>query len=139
MQKNEFSPIFEQITQTRKVVRLFLNSHTKNVPHDQDRIRMELPLLETTTDVVSKKWAVQILWVLEIQKDMIFNEMSRFLTGISTRSLSETLKVLEKHELITRIIEETRPPKVHYSLSEKGRGFIELAMPLVFYLNEKEI
>ena len=32
------------------------------------------------------------------------------------RSLSDTLKTLEDHKMVTRIIEETRPPKVHYPL-----------------------
>ena len=136
---HEFQPIFDEIAQVQKIVRRFLEEHTHHIPHDQDRIRLELPLMEKTAEVISKKWAIQILWVLEIKKDMIFNEMSRFLTGISTRSLSDTLKMLEKQGLIVRTVEETRPPKVHYALSEYGKGFVEIAMLLVFYCNRDEL
>ena len=139
METTEFTPLFEEITRAQKIMRQFLDDHTQEIPHDQDRIRLELPLLNNTADIVTKKWALQILWVLEIKKDMIFNEISRFLEGISTRSLSDTLKTLEDHKMVTRIIEETRPPKVHYALSENGKGFVELALFLLFYVNKDEL
>jgi DNA-binding HxlR family transcriptional regulator len=139
MAEESFKSIFDEIENAQKTMRTFLNSHTHHVPHDQMRIQLELPLLNAVTDVVTKKWAVQILWLLEIKKDVIFNDFVRFFQGISTRSLSDTLKMLEKHELITRTVEDTRPPRVHYALSKKGEVFVEIAMYLVFFLNKDEL
>ncbi|MFX0043432.1 MAG: winged helix-turn-helix transcriptional regulator [Candidatus Hodarchaeota archaeon] len=39
---------------------------------------------------------------------------------ISSRSLSDRLKQLEELNLITRTVQDGRPPKVLYELSEKG-------------------
>ena len=139
MSENHFDILFDEIDQAQKKVRHFLDEHRQEIPHDQIRIQVELPLISATTDVVTKKWAVQILWLLEIKKDVIFNDFIRFFDGISTRSLSETLKVLEEHKLITRTVEDVRPPRVHYSLSQKGKGFVELAMLMVFYMNKDEL
>lgn len=139
MTEKHFDILFGEIELAQKKVRHFLDEHRQEIPHDQIRIQLELPLISATTDVVSKKWAVQILWLLEIKKDVIFNDFIRFFKGISTRSLSETLKVLEQHELITRTIEDVRPPRVHYALSQKGKGFVELAMLLVFFMNKEDL
>ncbi len=51
-----------------------------------------------------------------------FNELSRNL-GISTKSLSDALKVLEMNEIIKRTVHPTTPITVDYSLTDKGRDF----------------
>ena len=132
----EFKKIFDMITTAQQSMRNFLDNHHKEIVHDQDRIKLELPIISKASDIVSRKWAIQILWLLEINKDVIFNDFIRFFEGISSRSLSNTLKHLKTHGLISRTVESTRPPRVHYALNEKGKGFVELALMLVFYLNK---
>lgn len=51
-----------------------------------------------------------------------FNELGRSL-GISTKSLSDTLKMMEENKVIQRTVQPTTPVTVEYSLTEKGRDF----------------
>lgn len=51
-----------------------------------------------------------------------FNDLNRSI-GCNTKSLSDTLKVLEKNEIITRTIFPTTPVTIEYALTEKGKDF----------------
>lgn len=48
-----------------------------------------------------------------------FNELER-LTGLSSKTLSETLKDLEDAGIVRRVIVSDRPFRVKYELTEKG-------------------
>ena len=49
-----------------------------------------------------------------------FNEMQRYIGGISYKTLSATLKQLEADQLVHREEYPQIPPKVEYSLTERG-------------------
>lgn len=51
-----------------------------------------------------------------------FNQIIKSI-GCSTKSLSDTLKMLEANEVIIRSVQPTVPVTVEYSLTEKGRDF----------------
>ena len=55
-----------------------------------------------------------------------FNEMKKYIGEISYKTLSSTLKVLEADGLIHRKEYPKIPPKVEYSLSEKGKSLIPI-------------
>ena len=55
-----------------------------------------------------------------------FNEMKRYIGEISYKTLSSTLKELEKDKLINRKEYPQIPPKVEYSLTERGRSLISI-------------
>ena len=61
-----------------------------------------------------------ILYCLMEFKVVRFNEMQRYLKKISDKTLSQNLKELERDGLIRRIVYPQIPPKVEYSLSQKG-------------------
>ena len=127
--------IFRTIKKSRGVVRKFLDDHHYHIKHGKQRFTEELPLLTSATDIISRKWAIHLLWLLETKERLYFNQFTKLLPKISTRSLSDTLKDLEEQNIVEREITESRPPKVFYSLTKKGKGFVELALLLVFYLN----
>ena len=58
----------------------------------------------------------------------------RHLEGISSRSLSDTLKLLEKHRLISRNVQDTRPPSVLYELTDKGKAIVEVSVMVLILL-----
>ena len=64
--------------------------------------------------LVSGKWKLRILWELNQQEVIRFNELQRRLSGISSVMLSKSLEELEQYPEI--------PPKVEYSLTELGRS-----------------
>jgi DNA-binding HxlR family transcriptional regulator len=57
---------------------------------------------------------------------MRFNELQRTIGTISFKTLSKTLKEMEEDRLIVRKEHPQIPPKVEYSLSERGKSLIPI-------------
>ena len=53
-----------------------------------------------------------------------FNELKRYLKTISDKTLSTSLKELEADRLIVRTEYPQIPPKVEYSLSQRGKSLM---------------
>lgn len=78
-----------------------------------------------TLSLVSGKYKMIILYSLTGATPVVrFNELKRRLGKISFRTLSLTLKELESDGLIIRKEYPQIPPKVEYSLSERGQSLI---------------
>ncbi len=58
--------------------------------------------------------------ILKVNKKMRFNEMTRSLSGISPKTLSDRLRELEKNKIIRKMIFPEIPPHVEYELTKKG-------------------
>lgn len=74
------------------------------------------------------KWSFVILGELHTGSKH-FNELSKKL-GISTKSLSDTLKSLESNGVVQRTVHPTIPVTVEYSLTDKGRDFERVFMEM---------
>lgn len=72
--------------------------------------------------LVSGKWKLRILWELNQQKVIRFNELQRRLEGISSVMLSKSLEELEQSKLVHREQYPEIPPRVEYSLTALGRS-----------------
>ena len=72
-------------------------------------------------DIFSGKWAFLVLEQLHVGT-MRFGDLRRAL-GVSTKSLTDTLRHLESKGIIERRAYPTVPVTVEYSLTEKGRSF----------------
>ena len=57
---------------------------------------------------------------------MRFNEMKRYLGTITDKTLSNNLKELEADRLVVRKEYPQIPPKVEYSLSERGKSLMKV-------------
>ncbi len=88
-------------------------------------------------DVVSKKWTLLIVNSLGIHETLRFKDLINLL-GISPKTLSDTLKILVKQNLATRVSYNTIPPKVEYSLSSEGQEFREAILPLLRWAAGRE-
>jgi DNA-binding HxlR family transcriptional regulator len=55
-----------------------------------------------------------------------YNELKRGVYGITNLMLTKSLQELEEHQLVIRKSYDTIPPKVEYSLSERGKSLIPL-------------
>lgn len=79
-----------------------------------------------TLSMVGGKWRLVILyWLVEYDK-IRFNELQRKIGTITFKTLSSQLKEMEKDGLIIRKEYPQIPPKVEYSLSDKGRSLYPL-------------
>lgn len=97
-------------------------------------ILLEMKETEDLFNIISQKWIPKILYLLFILEDQRYNELKSNLKGISSRTLSDKLKVMIEDGYITRKIFDESPPRVEYSLTEKGKTIARLIVPLIFYL-----
>ncbi|GAA4872909.1 helix-turn-helix domain-containing protein [Paenibacillus vulneris] len=81
-------------------------------------------------DMIGTKWTFLILRDLLIEGTMRFSDLLKCLDGISPKTLSLRLKELEEYGILTRTVYPEVPPRVEYTLTEKGKQleniFIEL-------------
>ncbi|AGO55284.1 winged helix-turn-helix transcriptional regulator [Serratia plymuthica] len=78
-----------------------------------------------TLSVISGKYKMIIMyWLAQYKPVLRFNELQRCIGTISYKTLSSTLKELERDGIVIRKEYPQIPPKVEYSLSERGRTLI---------------
>jgi DNA-binding HxlR family transcriptional regulator len=78
-----------------------------------------------TADVVCGKWTLLVIRDLAEGRSR-FCELERSLQGISPRTLSLRLRALEEEGIVERTTFAEVPPRVEYSLTEKGRALIPI-------------
>ena len=79
-----------------------------------------------TLSLISGKYKPITLYCLMEYEPVRFNEMQRYIKKIADKTLSQNLKELEADELIHREVYPQIPPKVEYSLTERGRSLVEV-------------
>ena len=72
-------------------------------------------------DIISGKWKPVIIWML-LSGPRRFGELHKAVQGIALKVLSRHLKELEADGIINRKVYAEVPPKVEYTLTEKGRS-----------------
>ena len=89
-----------------------------------------------TLSLISGKYKMIILYCLMEYQPVRFNELRRYLGKISDKTLSQNLKELEKDELIHREVYPQIPPKVEYSLTERGKSLMKVLDQLCIWGTE---
>ena len=79
-----------------------------------------------TMSVIQGKYKMFILYTLMGYSVVRFNEMKKYIGSISYKTLSSTLKELEADGLVHREEYPQIPPKVEYSLTERGKSLIPI-------------
>lgn len=79
-----------------------------------------------TMSLIQGKYKMFILYTLSWFKVVRFNELKKFIDGISYKTLSSTLKELESDGLVHREEYPQIPPKVECSLTERGKSLIPI-------------
>ena len=79
-----------------------------------------------TLSLISGKHKMVILYCLMEFEVVRFNELRRYLKNVSDKTLSNNLKELETDRLIVRKEYPQIPPKVEYSLSDRGKSLMEV-------------
>lgn len=75
--------------------------------------------VEYTASIIGNKWKIIILRDL-LTGTKRYNELTRSVVGISAKVLTENLRDLEKDGIVERKVYPVVPPKVEYSLTDKG-------------------
>ena len=79
-----------------------------------------------TMSLIQGKYKMFILSTLMGYGVVRFNEMKKYIGTISYKTLSVTLKELEADGLVHREEYPQIPPKVEYSLTERGKSLIPI-------------
>ncbi len=77
------------------------------------------------------KWPMLILLLLDVLGIARFTDILRYIPDISSKVLSKELKNLEADDLVNRKIYAEVPPRVEYSLTERGKSLLPLLYPLI--------
>lgn len=81
--------------------------------------------VELSLDIIGGKWKMPILWRLK-DKPWRYSELKKSIGKITHKMLAQQLKELEEDGLISRKVYASVPPKVEYSITEKGRTTIPI-------------
>lgn len=92
-----------------------------------------------TLSLISGKHKMVILYCLMEFETVRFNELKRYLKTISDKTLSTNLKELEADKLIVRIEYPQIPPKVEYTLSERGKSLMTVLDQLCVWGEENRL
>ncbi|MBF7688141.1 winged helix-turn-helix transcriptional regulator [Acinetobacter rathckeae] len=85
---------------------------------------------------LTSKWSVLILRCLSQHHVLRFSQLKHHIDGVSEKMLSQTLRMLEQDDFITRKVYAEIPPKVEYRLTELGQQAAEKIDHLVFWIEE---
>ena len=79
-----------------------------------------------TLSLINGKYKMTILYTLMEFSVVRFNELKRYISTITFKTLSLALKELERDGLVRRVEYPQIPPKVEYSLTERGKSLIPI-------------
>jgi DNA-binding HxlR family transcriptional regulator len=79
--------------------------------------------IEKSLRIIGGKWSFLVVRELFFHGIKRFTELKSALNGISSKSLTETLRHLEENQVVIRKVHATVPPTVEYCLTAKGEAF----------------
>ncbi len=74
--------------------------------------------------------------MLLFMRNRKFTEFSDLIGGVSSRTLTDKLRMLEKAGYLERRIISEAPVKIQYSLTNKGRGIAISLFPLIHQIKK---
>ena len=77
--------------------------------------------IEDTLNVIAGRWKIVILWWLQ-EGELRFGELHRRMPSVSPKMLTQQLRQMEEAGLIRREVFAQVPPKVIYSMTERGHS-----------------
>ena len=82
-------------------------------------------LVRETVTQISEKWTLWVMSVLAAAgAPMRFSRVMEHVEGISQKSLTKTLRQLEKGGLVTRVVFAEVPPRVEYRITKLGEELL---------------
>jgi DNA-binding HxlR family transcriptional regulator len=88
-------------------------------------------LVREIVSQISEKWTLWAMAVLaEAGVPMRFSRVMERVEGISQKSLTKTLRQLERGGLVTRVVFAEVPPRVEYQITKLGEGLLAQLHPV---------
>lgn len=129
----EFRKLVEaRMNQVLKGIEVTFNEIIEKQEITPTELKDELESLQESFNFLFQKWSLEILYTLLLKDVMGFGGIKKILT-VNSRTLSDKLKMLQKHGYITRNVTSGPPLRVEYALTPKGKDTVLLALPLLYY------
>ena len=99
--------------------------------------------LEYGMGIFGGKWNSRIIYVLAAFHTLRYSELRREMGDITDAVLASTLKDLMENDIVARKSYDEIPPRVEYSLTERGKSVIPILQSIckwagIFYKDEME-
>ena len=94
--------------------------------------------IRTTLELVGGKWRLIILQQLLKNENLRLSELKRLIPDISEKMLIQELKILVMSDLVLRKDYTEVPPKVVYTITEKGKNIEPLVKEMVVFAKKYE-
>src|SRR5947208_15818438 len=91
-----------------------------------------------TAEITAAKWTPLIVHDLS-EGPRRFMQLEHACPGISPRTLSERLDLLERHAVLIRRSYPESPPRVEYELTDKGRALLPIIRAMRRFGHERLI
>ncbi len=105
-------------------------STTNSESSAQDKICVSL-----ATKIIGDKWTPLLLFALA-NKTCRFSELQEEAGGVNPRTLSARLDSLESAGIVVREVFPEVPPRVEYTLSDKGRDLVPVLQSMIAWGNK---
>lgn len=99
--------------------------------------------LEYGMEIFGGKWNSRIICVLADKRVLRYSELRKEMANITDAVLAASLKGLIANEVVVRKSYDEIPPRVEYSLTEKGKSVVPILQSIckwagVFYKEDNE-
>ena len=94
------------------------------------------PAFVQALSIIEGKWKLKIIYELACEDVLRYGQLKKKVCKITHKMLSSQLKELEQDGMLIRKEYPQVPPKVEYSLSEKGQRFIPILNELCSFGEE---
>lgn len=131
---NDVEKKIEEVISIGTEIRSILGSRNDE---EQFGEKWEVNAAVESLNILSGKWTVEIMSALYITGDKRFNDLKHLLAGISSRTLSDKLKLLIANNYVERRVSPGPPVKVRYLLTDYGMNIGKLFSPIVGYIKIK--
>ncbi len=131
----ELGQIFKLIRQIQRTTIKYFEKYRKKISYDVPQIKAESKRIREIFKIFKGKYTIEIMHTLHILKNPYFNDLKTALPEMSSRILTDRLRLLEEHAMVERIVHETYPVRVSYKLSFIGKKLYLITLPLLFYMN----
>ena len=112
----------QKITTAKKIKKMFGHINPKDPP--------EYCPIRDVMALASDKWSILIILYLGYYPVLRFNELKKKVYGISSKVLSERLKMLEADGYLFRELYPEVPIRVEYSLTDFGHSYLQKLLEL---------
>jgi len=102
-----------------------------------EALKRDVQSLEQSFNMLSQKWNLEILYTLFLRNATTFSQLKKIL-GVNSRTLSDKLKNLRRHDYVKRMATTEPVLKVEYVLTVRGRETVLLALPLLYYVGKSD-